>query len=1094
VSKSGGSSEYKELMSEFNSLMKEVSSTEVPLPEPLSDPVEEARAKGLSQEGQQSQQDLMQKAMATQGHLLMEHAQMKHQQSHQHEQHHQFQQQVDVQNHSQGKYNVYSGQRDTLSLASDTSQSEYPKNVRPSGMRHAAHSSNSTDSYTRSDDDFQEVEDYKDYPHHDEEALWDSLDEEDMSSARRVGGKSRRYASGSDGSSHTASVDAHAMSNQSNQSTMRQYGSLEQKSHTEGIDEVYRQSQEAAYSATTSEVATSMNTHHHQGNSHSPKRSKNSSHNKSSPVTSSFYDWAANTPKTSSSRTHGASQQHHTSQHPPASPQREIDITQQELRQSIERQQQEQQFEESTQRRTRFPYYETVAAIESGSPHSYHGSPDFEKMRNQISSNMSQSQDVSMKVHSNERSHNDRYRSVSDEVIGNTEDDDDDENFEDSIYMTGTAGTMTDNNNNKSSTVVDVLVDDVANTEVARLEHVNNSLLLALQQEKHERSLLEQKLLLIQDNVTEAHTQNDLVVESHKIEVLRLKGHIRRLSQENGFEDTLQGFEEDMSRVVKERASLKKRCTVLEEKLFQLGNGAGEDDDHDGEQMEDVERTTVDKENTSDANNHNNSSKRSSRGASAHTISSASQSLSMVWTTDGISTANGSDATVSAKEFRILKHKYKRSEKAKEEIYAAYEELKRQERKFMLSSKHSNENSKRFKALYAENEQIAEQLHSAITNLDIKTQEVELLKHEAVALQEAERNIRHERSGIIHDLAVARQRLRENEAELKDQRYRNRFISKHGYMSSSDSSGGRVGPGGHHHQQTPQQREELIRKNNQEYFDLLSTSRSEFQHLVPLPNVEGGTNVEAVTGVAGSSDAMYLRNEEVETLSIKLEQALLDLRDAITINNPSLLPLVHTLSDELREERALAHQQKVALVMKLSERQSKKPLQVPSQSVDFDNGSIVSAVSASGASSKKHGHSQYTAGGKRSNMSVSFAGESVTSRLATSARTPIAGNNSGSDGPKRRSAVRSSTPSTKKPPHPQQQFSDVNHPEDLSFTHGDRTCNCNMSQYPHQHHPSNHDSIIFADGASSLSLMGQSKASTSGVGGKPKMAFFRRVE
>lgn len=57
--------------------------------------------------------------------------------------------------------------------------------------------------------------------------------------------------------------------------------------------------------------------------------------------------------------------------------------------------------------------------------------------------------------------------------------------------------------------------------------------------------------------------------------------------------------------------------------------------------------------------------------------------------------------------------------------------------------------------------------------------------------------------------------------------------------------------------------------------------------------------------------AQYLRSEEVETLSIALEQALLDLRDAITLNCPSLLPLVHSLSNELRKERALAHEQKV---------------------------------------------------------------------------------------------------------------------------------------------------------------------------------------
>jgi hypothetical protein len=365
---------------------------------------------------------------------------------------------------------------------------------------------------------------------------------------------------------------------------------------------------------------------------------------------------------------------------------------------------------------------------------------------------------------------------------------------------------------------------------------------------------LEDRLQLIQDNVFEANTQHELVVESHKIEMLRMKSHIRRLSQENGFEETLQGFEEDMNRVLKEKSLLKKRYTVLEEKLFLLGCGAGDEDDDMGENSKGM----GDKENASQVTNHNNHNTNQSTGAGSggsgvNTSSAVStQSLSVVWTTEGMASAGGDEA-VSAKEFRILKHKYKRAEKAKDDVTAAYNELKRKERKFTLSEKHSNENSKRFKALYGENEKIAEQLHNAITALDIKTQEVELLKHEAVALQEAERNIRNERANIVHELSVARHRLRENEAELKDQRYRNRFISKHGYMTG-ESGTGRVGPSSHHH--TQQQKEEQIHKNNQAYFDLLANSNSEFQHLVPLPNVEDSSISEAVSGVAGSSEAM----------------------------------------------------------------------------------------------------------------------------------------------------------------------------------------------------------------------------------------------
>jgi hypothetical protein len=829
ASKNGSSSEYDELMSEFNALMSEVSCNEVPLPDPLSDPVEDVRNLSTAKETlntQQSQQSLMHHALADQGRQLIGHAQLNHHHDnhiqYHHEHNHQDRHTQSVQGHnldSQGNHVVDYSHRDNVSLGSATIQSEVSTRQlhqdRP--IRHAAHSSTSTDSYTHSYDDFQGSDD--DNAHN--EAMWDSLDEDDDDSKPSyndngpVGGKINRSTSGSIGSSNSG----------------HPFNRMSESQH-DATD----------FSKSRVNVTTVSSTTERHLNS---KHAISSPHNKQLPVTASFYDWAANTPKNLSSRRSDNShdhQHHHPQQHnTPPSPQRDIDVTHQELRESIEKQRHVQELEQSSQRSSRFPYYETVAAIEVSSPHSYQGTPDFENSRRH-------NEGVNVVNMSTRHNHDNRYQNTEDSYEDHEDDDNEDEILEDSIYIAATSGQNNEvisgsNNNNEKA--------DALNTEIARLEHVNNSLLLALQQEKHERSLVEQRILLIQDNVAEAQTQNELVVESHKIEVLRLKAHIRRLSQENGFDETLQGFEEDMSRVVKEKMSMKKRITVLEEKLFLLGNGAGDDED----EAEGMTGTAMNKDNSS-VSNSNVSTRKSTN---QHGTSSSTQSLSVVWTTDGISSAGGGDS-VSAKEFRILKHKYKRSEKEKDELNCAYEDLKRKERKFLLSSKHADENSRRFKALYAENEKIAEQLHQAMTNLDIKTQEVELLKHEAVALQEAERNIRHERSSILHELSVARQRLRENEAELKDQRYRNRFISKHGY-ATSDNSGGRVGPGGHHHQnqqseQSQQQKEELIRKNNQAYFDLLANSNSNLQHLVPLPGAEDGGSVEAVSGVAGSAEAM----------------------------------------------------------------------------------------------------------------------------------------------------------------------------------------------------------------------------------------------
>lgn len=51
-------------------------------------------------------------------------------------------------------------------------------------------------------------------------------------------------------------------------------------------------------------------------------------------------------------------------------------------------------------------------------------------------------------------------------------------------------------------------------------------------------------------------------------------------------------------------------------------------------------------------------------------------------------------------------------------------------------------------------------------------------------------------------------------------------------------------------------------------------------------------------------------------MSQSLEQSLLSLHDSIALTAPSLLPMIHKLGSELRNERTLSHRQKIDLLSK----------------------------------------------------------------------------------------------------------------------------------------------------------------------------------
>lgn len=78
---------------------------------------------------------------------------------------------------------------------------------------------------------------------------------------------------------------------------------------------------------------------------------------------------------------------------------------------------------------------------------------------------------------------------------------------------------------------------------------------------------------------------------------------------------------------------------------------------------------------------------------------------------------------------------------------------------------------------------------------------------------------------------------------------------------------------------------------------------------------------KGVVGVAGLSNAQYLRLEESEPLSPALEQSLLALHDTIALTAPNLLPLVGKLGTDLKSERAMSVQQRAAMLAQMQKQQ-----------------------------------------------------------------------------------------------------------------------------------------------------------------------------
>jgi hypothetical protein len=177
-----------------------------------------------------------------------------------------------------------------------------------------------------------------------------------------------------------------------------------------------------------------------------------------------------------------------------------------------------------------------------------------------------------------------------------------------------------------------------------------------------------------------------------------------------------------------------------------------------------------------------------------------------------------------------------------------------------------------------------------------------------------------------------------------------------------------------------------------------------------------------------------------------------------------------------------------------------------------------------------HG-SRHQNGTSRSNMSVSFAMDSVSEVLPSGYDTHMSkhrgsGRGSGSGSGSGRSinygnasslstsdqhqlgkatannnSNRQQTISSAR--KQQQRFSNIQHQGDLKSVQNN-VCNCSMSQHPHQHHQHqqqhqqhNQESVIFDEGltsSSNLMMGGGGGGGKSGSGHKPKMAFFRRVE
>jgi len=280
------------------------------------------------------------------------------------------------------------------------------------------------------------------------------------------------------------------------------------------------------------------------------------------------------------------------------------------------------------------------------------------------------------------------------------------------------ASILNNNNNNDKNT----------NTpSIERLQTNMNSLMGSIRDERNQRSVLERKLLSVQEELAETKIQNDVEKENYKLNLIKMKGQIRQLCSNSGLGELCSNFESEVQRLSNENEVLRRKLLTLEEK----------------DDLEFYDRN-------------------------------------MLHTNTSIISQDGS--FVSGKESNKMQRqliKIRRLGQEKEELKTVLEELKKKERIFHSSACIAHDASRRFQIASQENTRLKEELEKEKSKRLQYEEDIKHLHLDLHDFQHSESRIRDEYNRKMQELTGLRSKVIQLEQENKNITKLNRFISKH---------------------------------------------------------------------------------------------------------------------------------------------------------------------------------------------------------------------------------------------------------------------------------------------------------------------------
>jgi hypothetical protein len=381
-------------------------------------------------------------------------------------------------------------------------------------------------------------------------------------------------------------------------------------------------------------------------------------------------------------------------------------------------------------------------------------------------------------------------------------------------------------------------------SEVDLLRRNTATLMEAVNEERAARLRVEHSLAQLQQSCTEEIARKDLEVEDKKLDIVRLSGQLRTLmSKRPDLEDAYTVFEAHVGRYQKEAESLRTELAVTQLEVMDLLEASSTLPRGKGNSNNNggfgAEEEKRDSANTSSSNNNK----------SAADVHDSVFEAAIQGNRDAAAAVSES-VFAAATRATTAKASYRKLQHENQQLWKELESLRASERRFEVGQRISAESNRRLRDCLNEVSVLKQTIGEQKEAARVKEADYRALLQDTADMRASEASLRTERARLVEDLGAMRLRVREVDEE------RQRLSSINAYSATAAN------------QPTP---------------DLLST--------------------EGSGRLAGDVPGAYHRREEADVGSPGLEKAVSDLHEQLVALQPTLLPLLRAVGNEVYFER-----------------------------------------------------------------------------------------------------------------------------------------------------------------------------------------------